>query len=90
MSSPSNITVTLNEIQWSIVLKSLRTAIAGQEDLLRLTAKHRGDMSDTEYFQLQTEVSNRKNQIEQIFDTLKAGLSDTDPQMTTRSEFHVA
>jgi hypothetical protein len=88
MTPSAQLSLTLNEVQWDLMLKAIRTAIVSQEDLLKLTAKHRGDMSDQEYVDMHREVSNRKLAFEQIHDLLRATLSEH--SRGRPSDFHVA
>lgn len=82
------LTLTLNEVQWDLLLRALRTAIASQEDLLNLTAKHRGDMSDQEYVDMHRDLSNRKLAFEQIHDLLRTTLAEHSRERA--ADFHVA
>lgn len=87
MTPTAQLTLTLNEVQWDLMLKAIRTAIVSQEDLLKLTAKHRGDMSDQEYVDMHRDLSNRKLAFEQIHDLLRTTLAE---RANNRTDFHVA
>lgn len=87
MNAPSQYTLTLNAVQWDMVLGAVRTAVQSQDDLLKLTAKHRGDMSDSEYVDTHRQISNRKLSYEQLLDLLRTTLTE---QSSERPDFHVA